>query len=139
MKLCSARGRFFQVCVVLRLRPCILAYDIHYMSGKYKRFHDLSTRMRSGLLAIGVILFIIGTVFYFIPFAGTTGTVAADGMGVRNVFAGITIPPVFSLITMLIGLALIILGIAIPDGNRPIIVTPENHHTIRDRRIIDRR
>ena len=88
--------------------------------------------MRSGLLALGIIIFVLGAIFYVVPFTGTTATTVSEQNGVQNIFAGITIPQQLSLAGMLIGLLLVIIGIAAPSV-KPVVIAPQHtRHTVTD-------
>lgn len=59
--------------------------------------------MREGLLTAGIILLVLGAIFYFMPAA--TSTPAASVSIVRNL----------SLVSMILGAMLTILGIVLPN------------------------
>src|SRR3989338_2773521 len=100
--------------------------------------------MRTGLLVLGVIFLVLGGVLYFIPeltAGATTAVVDAEGADTRTAYASVLVSWPIILATLLIGLVLFLLGLALPGDTRRDErhrTDEEGSHTVQTReRIVD--
>lgn len=74
--------------------------------------------MRTGLVVFGVIFLVIGGLLYFVPmqvFKADTTTVDNDSIDTYTSSAEITVPIGWAIASAIIGLILLVLGLAIPN------------------------
>lgn len=75
-------------------------------------------KMRTGLLALGVLFFIFGAVFFLFPSATTTASgTDVDEAKTQTVAARVIIPWQLSAASIITGLIFMVLGIALPDSH----------------------
>jgi uncharacterized membrane protein len=78
--------------------------------------------MKTGLIVFGVILLVIGTLFYFVPMqkitANTTNTENNGNTDTNSSSASVTIPVEWAYAFAIIGFVLLIFGLTIPSSNR---------------------
>ena len=78
--------------------------------------------MRTSLIIFGIIFLVIGGLLYFVPMqkisANTTTTAANGNVDNRTSSANITVPVEWAYASAIIGLFLLIMGLAIPSSNR---------------------
>lgn len=86
--------------------------------------------MRTGLIAFGVLLMVLGAMFYYIPRATTTVVSASDSGEVNTIRASAILPVQITIGGMILGVVLFILGLSIPDAEPRVYVAPE-HKEIR--------
>ncbi|HLG24102.1 MAG TPA: hypothetical protein VI564_04195 [Candidatus Nanoarchaeia archaeon] len=97
--------------------------------------------MRTGLLSLGVVLLVLGAVFYYFPIASASASGSQLEAGkTRTVIGYASLPMQVSIASMIIGAILIVLGLALPGSQPNVYVeTPERrveHHT---EKIVERR
>ena len=74
--------------------------------------------MRTGLMAFGIILIVIGAVFYLVPTptGSATATTITDGDAtVKSSYAAVHIPTPLSIAVLLIGFILFVTGAVLPS------------------------
>ncbi|MBI2657610.1 hypothetical protein HYX08_02850 [Candidatus Woesearchaeota archaeon] len=73
--------------------------------------------MRTGLVGFGVVLLVLGAVFFYMPIAttATAATTTEEGTTTKSVQAAAAIPPQLSIASMIAGVLLIMLGLVIPE------------------------
>ena len=77
--------------------------------------------MKTGLIVFGVIFFVIGGLFFFLPSQtaqATTTTVGETTTDTRTSYATVSIPLPVTYAVLLIGLILLVLGFATPSAPR---------------------
>lgn len=73
--------------------------------------------MRIGLLALGVLFFVFGAVFFLFPMASTTASgTDVDEARTQTIAARAAIPWQLSVASIITGLIFMVLGIALPDS-----------------------
>ena len=90
--------------------------------------------MKTGLIVIGIILLVLGGIFFYLPLATTTATseVSNEAQGIDRVSAvqaAATVPVQFSAGSMIIGLILTLLGFLIPDTKPKVVIEPKEFRT----------
>ena len=77
--------------------------------------------MRTGLIIFGVIFLVVGALLYFVPMQqiqADTTTTEGGNTDTRTSSASVTVPVQWAYATGIIGLILLVMGLAIPSSNR---------------------
>ncbi len=96
--------------------------------------------MRTGMIIFGVILLILGAVFYFVPTqsaSAVTTTVNDGGVNTSSSSAAVSIPWALTLATSLIGAVLLILGLAFPGPYDRHTAAADSTHEVEKRDHLD--
>ncbi|MBS3094654.1 hypothetical protein J4474_03240 [Candidatus Pacearchaeota archaeon] len=89
--------------------------------------------MRTGLIIFGVIFLVVGALLYFVPMQqiqADTTTTEGGNTDTRTSSASVTVPVQWAYATGIIGLILLVMGLAIPSSNRKRDSKKDSYNTV---------